>query len=143
MHSTALSFVQNFLKRQYGLNCIVLWSEFSKKTISVESYCHLVKNLLKDNVGWTILSFCQDFWITQYELNHIVFWSKFLKRQRGLNHITIRWKLWKRRIWVEPYHHLINVFQKNNVGWTILSLGQKFLKRQYGLNHIVFRSKFS
>ena len=43
-----LSFGQNFLKRQYGLNRIVFWSKFSIKTIWDEPYSLLIKIFQKD-----------------------------------------------------------------------------------------------
>ena len=62
MDWTVLSFSENFLKRQYGLNRIVFWS----------------KLFSKDNMGWTIFSFGENSLKRQYGLNRIVFWSKFL-----------------------------------------------------------------
>ena len=56
-----MSFGENFLKRQYGLNRIVFWSKFFSK----------------DNMGWTIFSFGENFLKRQYGLNRIFFWSKF------------------------------------------------------------------
>ena len=107
-----LSFVQNFLKRLYGLNHIVFWSKRSKKTIWVEPYCLLVKIFLKDSMGWSILSFVQTFLKRLYGLKHIVFWSK----------------LSKKTVWIEPYCLLIETSEKDNMGWSILSFGKNFRK---------------
>ena len=56
-----LSFAQNFFNRQYGLNCTVVWSKFSKKTIWIEPHFLLIKIFHEDYMGWNILSFCQNF----------------------------------------------------------------------------------
>ena len=129
MDWTALSFGQNFLKRQCGLNHIVFWSKFSKKTIWVEPYCLSAKIFSEDNMGWTMLSFGQNFLKRQYGLNHIVIWSKLSKKKQ--------YEL------VGPYCLLAKMFLKDNMGCTILSFGQNFRKRQYRLNRIVFWSKLS
>ena len=96
MDPTALSFGQNFLKRQGGLNHIVFWSKLSKKTLWLEPYCLLVKNFQKRQYGLTILLFGRNFLKRQYGLNHIVFWSK----------------LSKKTLWVEPYCLLVKPFEK-------------------------------
>ena len=44
---------------------------------------------------------------------------------------------------VEPYCLLVKIFEKDNMGWTILSFGQILLKRQHGFNHVVFWSELS
>ena len=84
MDRTVLSFDQDFLKRQYGLNSIVL----SQKTVWVEPYWLLVKIFQKDNMGWTVLLFGQSFLKRLYQLNDTVFWSKFSKKTIGLHYIV-------------------------------------------------------
>ena len=120
MDPTALSFGQNFLKRQGGLNHIVFWSKLSKKTLWLEPYCLLVKTFEKDTMARTILSFGQNFQKRQYGLTILLFGRNFLKRQYGLNHIVFWSKLSKKTLWVEPYCLLVKPFEKE-------------------LNHIVFR----
>ena len=61
MDWTVLSFSENFLKRQYGLNRIVLWSKFFSK----------------DNMSWTIFSFGENTLKRQYRLHRIVFYWRF------------------------------------------------------------------
>ena len=61
---TVLSFDEIIVKRQYGLNRLVFWSKFFKKTICIELHYLLVKIFLK----------------RPYELNHIVFSSKFFEK---------------------------------------------------------------
>ena len=74
MDRTVLSFDQDFLKRQYGLNGIVLsqktvWVEpywllvkIFQKDYRVELYCLLVNGFLKDCMDWAVLlSFHQHF----------------------------------------------------------------------------------
>ena len=56
-----LLFIQNFPTRQLGLNHIIFWSKFSKKTRWAEPYCLLVKIFLNDN---------------------IVFWSQFSEKTK-------------------------------------------------------------
>ena len=51
MGCTVLAFGQNFLKRQYSLNGIVVWPKFSKKRVWIEQYCLYIKIFLKDNTG--------------------------------------------------------------------------------------------
>ena len=46
-----LSFGENFLKRQYGLNPFVFWSKFSEKKVWVEPYIVLIKIFQKDYNG--------------------------------------------------------------------------------------------
>ena len=48
MGCTILSFGENFLKRQYGLNRIVFCSKFSIRAIWVEPYSLLIKIFQKD-----------------------------------------------------------------------------------------------
>ena len=76
-----MSFGENFLKRQYGLNRIVFWSKFFSK----------------DNMGWTIFSFGENVLKRQNGLNRIVFGENFLQRPHGLNRIVF-WSKFSERI---------------------------------------------
>ena len=132
-----MSFGENFLKRQYGLNRIVFWSKFSSKTIWVEPYC-LGENFLKRQYGlnrivfWSklpiktiwiklfcvlIKTFQKDYmdYLSIY-MDYISFHQNFLKRQYGLNRIVFWWKFSWKTIWVEPFYHLVKMFLKYNMG---------------------------
>ena len=115
MHWTTLSFHQNFLKRQYGLNHIIFWSNVSWKTTWIELYCLLVRIFEKVSMGWTILSFSQIFWKDNVGWSTLSLGQKLLKRQYGLNHIVFWSKFSKRTALVEPYCLLVNVFLKDNM----------------------------
>ena len=133
MDWTVFSFGQNVLKRQYGLNCILVWSTFSEKiyglnpivfwskflirTVWVELYCLLIKNLNKDNMGSTVLSFDQNASIQK----DYIYWTVFYFDQN----------------FIKEY------FQKENMGWIVLSFHKNFLKILYPLNQIILWSKFS
>ena len=92
-----MSFGENFLKRQYGLNRIIFWSKFFSK----------------DNMGWTIFSFGENVLKRQNGLNRIVFGENFLQRPHGLNRIVFWSKFSIRTIWDEPYSLLIKIFRKD------------------------------
>ena len=155
-----------FAKRLYGLNRIVFWSKFLKKTKWIELYSLLVKMFLKDNMGWTVFSFGQHFLKRLYGLNPIVFWSKFLIRTvwvelyclliKNLNKDNMgstvlsfdqNTSIQKDYIyWTVFYfdqNFIKEYFQKENMGWIVLSFHKNFLKILYPLNQIILWSKFS
>ena len=145
-----MSFVQNFPKRQHGLNCIVVWSKFSKKTkwikpyslllitfqneYSLESNCLLIKRFLKGRMSWVLLlSFYQHFQLRQYDLNRIVFWLKFHKKLYRLSTLPFDQSLLKRQ------------YELDYVDSTVWSFDQKLLKIYiyiYALNRITFLPTF-
>ena len=131
-----MSFVQNFPKRQYGLNCIVVWSKFSKKTkwikpyslllttfqneYSLESNCLLIKRFLKGRMSWVLLlSFYQHFQLRHMSWTILPLDQNFLKRQYDLNRIVF---------WLK--------FHKKLYRLSTLPFDQSLLKRQYELDYV-------
>ena len=141
------------------MNRIVFSSKFSIRVILVEPNSILIKIFEKDYMHWNTLSFCLNFVKRQYGLNHIIFCSKFSWKTTRIEPYCLLVRVFKKVSMGSIILSFGQVFWKDNVGWSILSLGQKllarlhelnqivfwsnFLKRQRGLKHIVFRSKAS
>ena len=132
-----ISFYQNITKRQRRFSHIVFCSKFSKKTMWVELYCLLVKNFLKDYMGWTILSFGQKFLktlyalkkIAQYALKGIAICSKLTYQTIWIEQFDLLIKFYKKTTSTEPHFLFIKISLRDNMGQTVLSFGQNFLKK--------------